>query len=111
MGITWRGLSQDPELVANLTAERVDIAEIESRVARGLVGLRLRIVAELPDGHRQEVTLKPGQVRSLSASAQETDTGRVILLAAGIGAGLLALVVLVVGERRARRRRSVRSGM
>ena len=51
------------------------------------------------------VSATPGKQAVLAASANQTDGGRILLLAVGIGVGVLALVLLVVGERRARRRR------
>ena len=107
------GMAQDPELIANLTAERVDVGAVESRVEGGLLGLRVRAVAALPGGERTVVVAKAGTAKTLSATADETDTGRVALLAAGIGLGAVAVLILIVGERRTRRHRRpapVRSG-
>ena len=103
------GLTKDPELVANLTAERVDLPAVEQRITNGARnGLRIRAVAELPGGQRTSVVAKPGARQVLAARADETDTERVLLLGAGIGIGVLAFVILVVGERRTRRTRRTR---
>lgn len=103
-------IGSDQQLVERLTAARVDPALVESDLDSGLDGLRIHAVAELPDGARRAVTATAGTRAGLEAASTSTDLGRVVLLIVGIGAGLFALVVLVVGERRARRRRSRRGG-
>ena len=103
------GLAQDPELVANLTAERVDLPAVAQRITDSARrGLRIRAVAELPGGQRTIVVAKPGGRAVLAARSDETDTDRVLLLGAGIGIGVLALAILIVGERRGRRARRTR---
>ncbi len=98
------GIGADQQLVANLTAERVDIPKIESDLVAKLAGLRVRAVAELPDGERRVVTAFVGKRAALVAASEATDVGRLGLLVGGIAIGILAVVILVVGERRARRR-------
>ncbi len=98
------GIGSDQQLVANLTAERVDIPKIESDLVAKLDGLRVHAVVQLPDGERREVSATGGKRAALSATSEATDVGRLGLLVVGIAVGVLAVVILVVGERRARRR-------
>ncbi len=103
------GLAADPELVASLTAERVDIPAVEQRITGGVRnGLRIRAVAELPGGQRTSIVAMPDGRAVLAARADETDADRMLLLGAGIGLGVLALAILIVGERRGRRARRTR---
>ena len=104
------GVADDQELVAKLTNERVDVGGVEQRVAASaLTGLRVRVRAELPDGSTREVSAVPGKRAVFVASAHDTDVGRIALVAVGVAVGVLAVVLLVFGETRARRRRSRRS--
>jgi len=100
------GIANDRALVAKLAAERVDVSTVEQRVTRGLLdGLRVHAVAELPGGQRTAAVATPGKRALLAASADATDTGRLLLLGGGVAIGLLAVGILVVGERRAHRQR------
>src|SRR5689334_1188772 len=55
------GVTDDEQLVANLTDRRVDVAGVEQRLAgSALTGLRVRARAELP-GSTQEVGARPGR--------------------------------------------------
>jgi hypothetical protein len=102
-------VADDPGLVANLTDRRVDIAGLEQRIAEpALAGLRVRARAELP-GETREVLAQAGRRAVLTASADTTDAGRIVLVVLGVAVGALALVLIVVGESRARRRRARRS--
>jgi len=104
------GIAADADLAAKLTNERVDLTAVEQRVlAPALAGLRVRARIELPDGTTREVTAAPGKRATVVAAADETDVGRVLLVGAGVAIGLLAVVLLVVGETRARKRRHRRS--
>ncbi len=105
------GVADDPALVASLTGERVDIPQIEARVSDQLKHLHLHVVTVLPHDGRREVTVTPGRRTPVTAAADDTNFNRVALFAVGIAFGVVALLLLVVGERRARRRRgSVASG-
>ncbi|MBK5287613.1 MAG: hypothetical protein JJE46_04000 [Acidimicrobiia bacterium] len=97
------GIGADQQLVANLTAERVDVPQVEADLVGKLDGLRVHAVAELPDGERREVSTTVGKQAALAADGESTDVGRVALLVGGLAVGVLALIVLVVGERRTRR--------
>lgn len=104
------GVAADPDLAAKLTDERVDLAAVEQRVlAPALAGLRVQARVELPDGTTQEVTATPGKRATVVAAADETDVGRVLLVGGGVVLLGLAIVLLVVGESRARKRRTRRS--
>lgn len=104
------GVADDEQLVANLGNERVDVAGIEARIlASARTGLRVRARAELPDGTTRTVGATPGRRAVLVASADDTDLGRVALVILGVAVGVLAVVLLVIGEARTRRRRSRRS--
>jgi hypothetical protein len=104
------GIADDEQLVANLTNERVDVAGVEPRIAASaLAGLQVRARVELPGGDVHEVRAVPGKRAVLAATADDTDLGRIALVFAGVVVAVLAVVLLVVGETRARRRRSRRS--
>jgi hypothetical protein len=103
------GIADDAELVASLTNERVDVAGVEARVADAVRGLALRARVELPDGTTRVVTASPGRRAVLVATADDTDLGRVALVAVGVIGAVLAAALLVSGEVRSRRRRSRRS--
>jgi hypothetical protein len=100
------GVADDQQLVANLTGRRLDVAGIEQHVATAAVdGLRIRARAELP-GATETVAAVPGRRAVLAASAAATDVGRIALVVVGVLLGALAIALLVLGETRARRRRS-----
>jgi hypothetical protein len=99
-------VAADPELVAQLTAQRVDIAQIDQRLAQQINdAFRLRIRLVFPGGEVQEVRPEPGKKVSLAASSSQLDTTRALFLAAAVGLGVLGIVVLVGGELRRRHRR------
>lgn len=93
----------DPQLVAKLTAERVDIPQVETRISSGVSQLRVDLVAELP-GARRDVSVPTGRRSVLRAAAESTDVNRLVMLVGGLAVAALAIVLLVVGELRARRR-------
>ncbi len=99
------GIADDPQLVANLTAERVDIPGIESRVDASLKDLHVRAVALLPHDVHREASASFGSRGALVAAADDTNFNRIVLLFGGIATGVAAVFLLVVGERRARRNR------
>ena len=99
------GIASDPQLVANLTAERVDIPGIESRVDASLKDLHIHAVALLPHEVHRQVSASFGSRGVLAAAADDTNFNRIVLLFGGIATGVAALFLLVVGERRVRRNR------
>jgi hypothetical protein len=104
------GIGDDPQLVARLTNERVDVAGVEQRIAASArSGLRVTARVELPDGSTRAVSARPGKRAVLVASADDTDVGRIALVIVGVAVGILAVVLLVLGETRSRRRRSRRA--
>ena len=98
------GVTSDQQLVANLTAERVDIPQIEARLATQLKGLRIHAVAELPDGERREVLARSGHRAVLHATSDIADVNRVVMLGGGITVAALAILLFALGELRAHRR-------
>ena len=100
------GVATDPELLAKLTAERVDVAALDQRLLdemRG--GFRLRVVAELPHAPPRRWSVRPGSRVMLRDASSTFAMWKVLLLIVGVVLALLALTLLVVGEWRARRRR------
>lgn len=103
------GVTGDAELVAGLTGARVDPALVQDQLTESaLTGLRLGALLQLPSGARDQVVVRPGERSVVRASAHDTDTLRMALLAGGIALGIVALVVGVVGARRSRRERAAR---
>jgi hypothetical protein len=105
------GITTDAELVANLTAQRVDVDAIDQRLLlRVQDALRLRVTADLPHAGAETFAVPAGERVGMRASSDATAYGRMLLLVAGLAVGLVALALLVVGERRSRRRRGVSRG-
>ncbi len=103
------GLAEDPELVANLTAQQVDIAGIDQRLLAELTeAYSLEVVVALP-GADKTVTVAPGESASLDTTSHRFEPSRSTLLFGAALAAIVAVVVVVVG-RRADRRRSRRRG-
>lgn len=103
------GVASDADLVAALAAKRIDPAVVEQRIAgRSLGALRVRVRTELPDTAPREASAVPGRRAAVVSTADDTAWGRIALLLAGIATVAFAVVFLVAGERRARRRRAVR---
>jgi uncharacterized protein YceK len=100
------GVANDPELVARLTAERVDLAQIDQRLTQQINdAFRLRIRLVLPGGDVTEIRPEPGKKVNLATSSSQLDTTRALLLAAAVVLGALGIFVLVRGELRGRRPR------
>ena len=71
----------------------------------GVPGLRVHLVAELPGGDRREVSATLGGNAVLHETSQRTDVNRLVMLVGGLALAALAVLLLAVGELRARRRR------
>ncbi len=100
------GIADDPEVVAQLTGQRADLAQIDQRLAQQINdAFRLRIRFVFPGGDVTEVKPEPGKKVSLATSTSQFDTTRALLLASAVALGVLGVVLLVRGERRTRRRR------
>jgi hypothetical protein len=106
------GVANDPELVAQLTGQRVDLAQIDQRLAQQINdAFRLRVRLVFPGGDVTEVEPEPGKKVSLATSATQLDLTRALLLAGAVVLGVLGVVLFVRGELRGRRgRRHGRSG-
>lgn len=103
------GVTADPQLVAALVAKGIDPAVVEQRIAsRTLGALKVRVRTELPAAAPRQATAVPGRRAAVVSAAGATAWGRVALLVAGIATVGFAVVFLVSGERRARRRRAAR---
>lgn len=99
------GIGTDAELVAKLAAERVDVAALDQRLlAETRDALRLRVIADLPKASPRPFPVRPGTAVVMHTSSSETATGRIAMLLVGIALGAVAIVVLVSGELRRRRR-------
>ena len=99
------GVTTDVDLVARLSATRLDVAAIDQRLLGEVRdAVRLRVVADLPSAGPRTFVVAPGTRRVLLTASSRTDVTKVGLLAAGVLLGVIAVVLLVVGERRRRRR-------
>jgi len=100
------GVLEDTELMASLQAQGVDVNALDQALLAQLRdALTIRLVVELPGGHRSVMELPADQPASLETSVSVRDTKRVTLL---VFAGLLALAAVVVAlwpRRRGPRRR------
>ena len=102
------GVASDGELVARLSAQRVDVAALDLRLLAAMRdALRLHVTADLPKSSPAVFPVRAGRTVLMNTSSSETAMGRVALLVLGLGAGLAAIFLLVAGELRARRRRGV----
>jgi hypothetical protein len=100
------GIADDPEVVAQLTGQRVDLAQIDQRLAQQINdAFRLRVRFVFPGGDVTEVKPEPGRKVSLATSTSQFDTTRALLLAGAVVLGAVGVVLLVRGELRGRRRR------
>jgi hypothetical protein len=98
------GVAADPEVVAQLTGQRVDVAQIEQRLSQQIKdAFHLRVRLVLPGGNAKEIAPRPGKKVSLAASASQLDVTRAVLLAAAVALALLGIVLFVRGELRGRR--------
>lgn len=100
------GMTSDAELVANLTAQRVDVDALETALTDQVgEALRLRIDVSLPGADTRSWTLDPNAHRSLSTTSTTLDGARAVLLVVGAVA-VSAAVLAVVATGRGRRRRA-----
>jgi hypothetical protein len=98
------GVITDPELVAALTAEQVDLTALDQRLLDQIrESFRLRIEVGVP-GESRAFTPEPGEKVEINASSSRFDPSRSLLTAGGVGFGGLALFVYLTGRRRDRRR-------
>jgi hypothetical protein len=93
------GVLDDPDLVARLSAERVDLPALDQRLSQQLrESFRLRVVVRFPDGSRKDLTVEPGTQATIDASSSDLDATRAGLLATALLLGVLGIVILVRGE-------------
>jgi hypothetical protein len=98
------GIAADPELAAQLSAQRVDLTKIDQQLTQEIRdAFHLRIRLDLPGGDKV-LTPEPGKQLSLSLTTTQVDTSRALLLLAAVVLGALGIVVFVRGELRRRRR-------
>jgi hypothetical protein len=99
-------VASDPDLVGQLTGQRVDIGRIDQHLSQQLrEAFHLRVRLVLPDGSTKEFAPAPGKRVSLDASVSQLDTTRIGFLGAAVVLGALGVFVFVRGERRGRDRR------
>jgi hypothetical protein len=106
------GVITDPELVAALTAEQVDLTALDQRLLDQIrESFRLKIEVGLP-GASRTFSPKPGEKVEINTSSSRFDPGRSVLIAGAVLFGTLALFVYLRGRqldrRRRRRRRQTR---
>jgi hypothetical protein len=103
-------VASDPELVAQLTGQRVDLGQIDQHLSQQIRdAFHLRIRLRLPGGDTKEFAPAPGKKVSLDTSISQFDSTRALLLLGTVVLGALGIFVFVRGERRARRRRRRRN--
>ncbi len=100
------GIGSDPDLLSRLTAERIDVAALDQRLLVDTqAALRLKVTADLPKASAQVFPVPPGKTVAMHTSSSDTATGRIAMLAVGVVIGVFAILILVAGELRSRRRR------
>jgi hypothetical protein len=105
------GVANDPDVVAQLTGQRVDVAQVDQHLAQQINdAFRLRIRFVFPGGDVTQVEPKPGKKVSLATTTTQFDTTRVMLLAGAVVLGVVGVVVFIWGEARRRQRRRGRPG-
>jgi hypothetical protein len=98
------GLAGDPEVVAGLTNQRVDVTAVDqSLLAEIRDSFALKVDVELPNG-TTTVAGVGGKTTAIDASTSVLDTQRVVLVAVASVLVVLAVIVLLWPGRRRRRR-------
>ena len=100
------GITNDPELVARLTAARVDVAALDQTLlATTKDAFRLQVVSDLPGASPKRFPIPPGTSVSMHDSTSQTARTRVLLFGAAFLAVIVAIVLFLVGEARDQRKR------
>ncbi len=100
------GIQDDGELVARLSAERVDVAALDLRLlGQTADALRLHVNADLPHASPKVFPVRPGKTVLMNTSSSETAMGRMLMLVIGIAVLVVAVLLFIAGELRSRRRR------
>lgn len=100
------GILTDPDLVASLQAQGVDVAGVDQQLLAQLRdALQLRVVVDLPDGQRTVVEVASGQPATIDSGASVLDARRVLFAVAALVLVGGAVLVALWPRRRVRRRR------
>jgi hypothetical protein len=100
------GITSDQELVGRLAAQRVDVAALDQRLLlESHDALRLHVIADLPHASADAFPVRAGVTTVMHTSSSQTAITRILALVIGLGIGLIAIVLLLAGELRSRRRR------
>jgi hypothetical protein len=102
------GVITDPQLAANLSAQRVDVAGLDAALT-GKVrdALSMRVAVALPAAASKSWVLPPHSKQMLETSSTRFDPGRAVWLGLGILLAVATLALVFVGEYRARKRRKI----
>jgi hypothetical protein len=104
------GIAADPDLVAKLTGQQVDVNALDAALAAQLASsMSLRVVAKLPGGTTTFVG-EAGKAVPIDASTSVLDVRRIGLIVVAAILLVLALVVLLGGRRSRQRQRTPRLG-
>ncbi|MFI5047800.1 MAG: hypothetical protein ACHQIG_12110 [Acidimicrobiia bacterium] len=107
LGAIATGVTADPDLVASLTNQQVDVNALDQSLLQQLRdSVSVQVVVNLP-GATTTITGVPGQRVELNASSTVRDTRRIVLILVAIGLLVLAVIVWF-GGRRSRYRARVR---
>ncbi len=99
------GITTDQELVGRLTAQRVDVGALDQRLLlETRAALHLHVIADLPHASPREFPVRAGVTTVMHTSSSQTAITRIVALVGGLGIGLVAIVLLLAGELRSRRR-------
>jgi hypothetical protein len=109
LGAIGTGVTADPDLVAALTNQQVDVNTIDqSLLAELRDSVSVNVVVKFPDGSSTTVNGVAGQRVPIDVSTSIVNTRRLTLLAIAVVLVVLAIVVLLIGRRRRRARAPVR---
>lgn len=109
LGAIGTGVAADPEVVAALTNQQVDVNAIDqSLLAELKESVSVSVVVKFPDGSSTTVNGVAGQSVPIDVSTSIVNTRRIALLTIAVVLVVLAVVVLLIGRRRRRARAPVR---
>ncbi len=101
------GIAADPDLLGRLTAQRVDVGALDARLQlQALATLRLHVTADLPHASPREFPVRAGITTVMHTGSSQTAVARVAALLLGLAVGVVAVLLLLAGELRSRRRRA-----
>lgn len=100
------GIAADPELVASLTNQQVDVNAIDQALLQQVRdSLDVDVVVELPDG-TTTVRGVPGERTELAASSSVRDDRRIVLILVAVALVVIAVIVFVGGSHSRRKARA-----